>query len=267
MKKIPLTSVTSGLGIEVLPDLYCLSVQIANVCFIGDPRQTNEFILIDAGMPNSADLIIKEAKNRFGEDCKLISIILTHGHFDHVGALQELLEKWNVPVYTHSLEEPYLTGKENYPPPNKDIPGLVAKMSPLFPRHSIDVSSNLHILPPSGKLPSLPGWEYIHTPGHTPGHISLFRENDRVLIAGDAFTNVEQESLYEVLTQKQELHGPPAYFTTDWDTAWNSIKTLAILKPNVAICGHGLPIASSDLAAGLHLLARDFDKTEIPSEN
>lgn len=266
MDKMPLTSITNGIGIEVLPDLYCLSVQIVNVCFIGNPREANEFVLIDAGMPNSADLIIKEALNRFGENCKLTSIILTHGHFDHVGALNELTKKWDVPIYAHPLEEPYLTGKTDYPPPNPHIPGLVAKMSPLFPRHSIDISSRLHVLSEENtELPTLHNWRYIHTPGHTPGHISLFREEDRALIAGDAFTNVEQESLYDVLTQKEEMHGPPAYFTTDWDTAWNSVKTLASLKPNSAIFGHGLPLTSSDLVTNLDRLARDFAKTEIPN--
>lgn len=51
------------------------------------------------------------------------------------------------------------------------------------------------------------GFRWIHTPGHSPSHISLFREEDGCLIVGDAFVTVKQESLYKVLTQELELAG------------------------------------------------------------
>jgi glyoxylase-like metal-dependent hydrolase (beta-lactamase superfamily II) len=260
---MPLTSVTSGIGIEVLPDLYCFPVQIVNICYVGYP-ETNEFILVDAGMPDSHEMIIAEAEKRFGTNAVLKAIVLTHGHFDHVGALEGILKKWDVPVYAHKLEEPYLTGKTDYPPPNPEVEGLVAKMSPLFPRHSIDISNRLQILPEDGSIPLLPEWKFIHTPGHTPGHISLYREQDEALIAGDAFVTVEQESLYEVMTQKQEMHGPPAYFTMDWASASNSVKKLSELKPKVAVTGHGLPMTGTELVESLAKLAVRFDETETP---
>lgn len=261
---MPLTSVSSGVGIEVLPDLYCFPVQVVNICLVGTPG-TNEFVLIDAGMPESHEMIISEIISRFGSDAKLKGIVLTHGHFDHVGALHELLKKWNVPVYAHKLEESYLTGQTDYPPPNTDVPGLVAKMSPFFPRHSINIGESLQIIPKDGSIPILPEWKAIHTPGHTPGHISLYREQDGALIAGDAFVTVEQESLYDVLTQKQEFHGPPAYFTIDWHAASDSVKKLSILKPTVAITGHGLPVTGKELIENLTTLADAFDETEIPA--
>jgi glyoxylase-like metal-dependent hydrolase (beta-lactamase superfamily II) len=62
----------------------------------------------------------------------------------------------------------------------------------------------------------MPEWRYMHTPGHTSGHISLFRNEDGVLLAGDAFVTTNQESLIAVMTQKKELHGPPKYFTYNW---------------------------------------------------
>jgi glyoxylase-like metal-dependent hydrolase (beta-lactamase superfamily II) len=263
VEKMPMTSITSGLGIEVVPDVFCLSVQIVNVIFIGT-KGSNEFVLVDAGMPDSHHLIISEAEKRFGENCKPTSIVLTHGHFDHVGAIEGLLKKWDVPVYAHSLEKPYLTGASDYPAPNPKAEGLVAKMSPMFPRHSIDIGSNLTILENDGKIPTLPSWRFIHTPGHTPGHISLFRDEDRALIVGDAFTTVEQESLYDVMTQKQEMHGPPAYFTTDWHAAEESVKKLEALQPSIAVSGHGLPMADDELTTNLKKLVENFAETEVP---
>lgn len=261
---MPLTSITSGMGLEVAPDVYCFSVQIVNVVFLGNPKESNEFVLIDAGMPGAEEVIIGEAIKRFGENCKPLGIVLTHGHFDHVGALQELINKWDVPVYAHPLEQPYLNGKSDYPPPNPKAEGLVAKMSPLFPRHSIDIGSHLQLLNGDGSVPCLPNWRYLHTPGHTPGHISLFRDSDQFLIAGDAITTVEQESLYDVITQKQEIHGPPAYFTQDWEAAEQSVKKIEALQPEATITGHGLPMTGKELQSNLKILADNFRETEIP---
>ncbi|RBW71162.1 MBL fold metallo-hydrolase [Bacillus taeanensis] len=264
---MPVTSVTSGIGLEVTKDVFCLPVQIVNVCFIGNPTTSNTFVLIDAGMPNSAEIIIREAEERFGQNCRAEAIILTHGHFDHVGAVLELTEKWNTTVYAHSLELPYLTGKADYPPADPEADsGMIAKMSPIFPRHSINLKNHIRALPDNGRVPELKDWRWIHTPGHTPGHISLFREGDRFLIAGDAFTTVKQESLFKVVTQQPELNGPPAYFTPDWKAASHSVKQLAELNPWSAVTGHGRPMSGEELTAGLQTLAANFDKTEIPKQ-
>lgn len=113
-KYIPATSVNSGAGTEVLPDIYCHTIQIVNICFVQDP-ETKSFVLIDAGMPKSADKIIAVTEERFGKNSRPKAIILTHGHFDHVGGLVDLVKHWNVPVYAHKLELPFLTGKRVIP--------------------------------------------------------------------------------------------------------------------------------------------------------
>ena len=117
--------------------------------------------------------------------------------------------------------------------------GLVAKISPLFPNEPVDLGNNVEPLPSDGSIPNMPGWQWIHTPGHSPGHISLFREKDHSLIVGDAFVTVKQDSLYNVLTQELEISGPPRYLTTDWGAAKESVIRLEALKPKIAITGHG----------------------------
>ncbi|MDQ0258062.1 glyoxylase-like metal-dependent hydrolase (beta-lactamase superfamily II) [Evansella vedderi] len=263
-KVIPATSITDGVGIEVLPDLYCYNVQIVNIAFVGN-KNDNEFILIDAGMPNTADRIIREAEERFGVNCRPKAVILTHGHFDHVGAVIEIVEHWNVPVFAHQLEIPYLTGEKRYPDPDPTVEGgIIAKVSPLFPIEPINLGTYVKPLPSDGSVPEMPEFKWIHTPGHTPGHISLFREKDRALIVGDAFVTVKQENLYDVLTQEQEISGPPRYLTPDWNSSWASVKKLAALHPSVAVTGHGLPMAGEALKENLTKLAADFDKLAIP---
>jgi glyoxylase-like metal-dependent hydrolase (beta-lactamase superfamily II) len=262
-KYIPVTSISSGIGQEVTNDIYCYPIQVVNICMVGEVSKGN-WTLIDCGMPKSADKIIAEAKGRFGSHPPQ-AIVLTHGHFDHVGAIIELVEYWNVPVYAHELELPYLTGKQSYPEPDASVEGgLVAKMSPYFPNESIQLGDAVQALPSDGTIPGMPEWRWIHTPGHTPGHVSFFREADRALIVGDAFVTVKQESLYKVFTQEQEISGPPRYLTTDWEQAFHSVKKLAELQPAVAVTGHGYPIYGEELTEGLTRLVRDFDKIAVP---
>ena len=71
-----------------------------------------------------------------------------------------------VPDWTTKLSEPDPTVEG----------GMVAKMSPLFPNEPIDLGNNVKALPTDGTVPHMPEFRWIHTPGHTPGHISLFRE-------------------------------------------------------------------------------------------
>ncbi|MED4073383.1 MBL fold metallo-hydrolase [Priestia endophytica] len=260
---IPVTSVQSGEGVEVTPDLYSYTTQIVNVCFIGGKGE--EFVLVDAGMPGSAQRIISEIENRFGSNARPKAILLTHAHFDHVGALLELLHHWDVPVYAHKAELPYLQGEKDYERPDQTVEGgMVVKMSPLFPTESINISSRVSPLHDDGSIPELPEWEWIHTPGHTEGHVSFFRQRDRALIVGDAFITTKQENLFDVITQKLEISGPPRYLTTDWKAAKKSVEHLASLHPEVAITGHGKPVEGKWLAEHLALLARDFDRIAIP---
>ncbi|QQE74923.1 MBL fold metallo-hydrolase [Brevibacillus composti] len=261
---IPVTSIASGLGQEVAPDVYALCVQVVNLCFVGDPL-TKKWVLVDAGMPRSTPDILAHVGDRFGQDARPEAIILTHGHFDHIGAVQELSSLWDVPVYAHELEKPYLDGTANYPEPDSTVEGgMVAKMSPMFPNGGIDLGHRLRVLPPDGTVPHMPGWRWIHTPGHAPGHISLFREEDRTLIAGDAFVTVRQDSLYQVLTQTVEISGPPRYLTTDWEAAKESVIKLEALRPACAITGHGFPVYGEQLSSGLARLVRDFDSIAVP---
>ncbi|KAA9005033.1 MBL fold metallo-hydrolase [Paenibacillus spiritus] len=262
--RIPATSITSGTGVEVAEDLYGYTVGIVNIALVGRPGGPG-YVLVDAGMPGSVDSIVEAAEERFGKGSRPDAIVLTHGHFDHVGAIVELLERWDVPVYAHPLELPFLTGEESYPEPDPSVEGgILAKISSVFPNEPIQLGSRIQALPEDGIVPHLPGFRWIHTPGHAPGQVALFREADRALIAGDAFITVRQDSLYKVLVQKTEVCGPPRYFTADWKAARESVLRLAALRPAMAITGHGRPMAGEELAEGLERLTRTFDQTAVP---
>lgn len=262
---VPLTSIKSGQGQAPLEDVYCLTTQIVNVYFVGQPGEGNPWVLVDAGLAGNAKTIVEAAGERFGADNPPQAIVLTHGHFDHVGALSDLLEQWNVPVYAHGDELAYLTGQRRYEGPYPDVGGgLISRLSRFFPDSPIDISDHVHALPEDHTVPCLSDWEWVHTPGHTPGHVSFFRAGDRALIAGDAFVTVHQEALYDVLTQRVEISGPPRYFTSDWVRARQSVERLAAMNPGTAMTGHGVPMQGTALAEQLAHLATHFDEIAAP---
>jgi len=261
----PMTTVRSGIEEEVASDILCLTTQIVNICMIGEPRQNSNWLLVDAGMPHSAELIIETAERRFGKNNPPNAIVLTHGHFDHIGAITELIEYWKVKVFAHEDELPFLIGKANYPEGDTEVKGLVAKLSPLFPNHGVNLENHIQALPSNGSIPGMADWCWLHTPGHTPGHISLLREKDKTIIVGDAFTTVKQESLYHVIMQDTVVSGPPAYFTMDWNAAWDSVKKIEAFKPKIAVTGHGAPIEGDYLRKELSNLAQNFSKIAIPA--
>ena len=250
---------------DVAPDVAGLKIVFVNVYFIGEPRPGGDWVLVDAGLQNSAATIRSEAERLFGPDNPPKAILLTHGHFDHVGALPDLLKDWDAPVYTHPLELPFLQGKASYPPPDPAVGGGgMALLSWLFPTSSPSLGDRVRAYPSDCTVPELPDWRVIHTPGHSPGHVSLFRPNDRALIAGDAFTMTNQNGVFEVMTQKEEMHGPPMYFTIDWVAAKDSVRKLASLNPTAAGTGHGKAISGPQLPQRLDSLLQHFDETEVP---
>lgn len=252
---------------NVTSDIILLEFPLVNVFIVKIPSDSNEWVLIGAGMAHTGKEIIQAAEQMFGKGSQPKAIILSHGHFDHVGALLELINQWDVPIYAHILEQPYLTGAMDYPPADPTVnDGLIAKISPTFPNKGIDLGSNIKPLPADGTIPYMPGWRWIHTPGHSPGHVSLYRESDKVLIAGDAITTLKQDYAESVLTKKREINGPPAYFTKDWQSAEKSVNTLKDLNPQVVVSHHGLPMKGQELTQQLTNLAENFSRIAIPKE-
>ncbi|HEY4085677.1 MAG TPA: MBL fold metallo-hydrolase [Bryobacteraceae bacterium] len=248
---------------RIAADVTGLRILLVNLFGISGPA--GKWILVDSGLPHSHDHIQKWVDSHFGIGARPEFIVLTHGHFDHAGSVEWLSADWSVPVYVHSLELPYVTGKSEYPSPDPSVGGgLMSLLSRLYPRGPVDITQHVRVLPEDGTIPGFPDWRWIHTPGHTPGHVSLFRENDRTLIVGDAFATTKQESFLAIASQRPELHGPPAYFTTDWDAARDSVRKLAALRPVTVAAGHGQPLCGADVADQLDRLARDFDSVARP---
>src|SRR5689334_22092208 len=106
---------------ELTTDVACVEFTIANVYLAGRPGSS--WVLIDAGCPVNAAAIRQAAAERYGPHSRPEAIVLTHGHFDHTGSAPALAEAWDVPVYAHPLETPFLSGKSAYPPKDPTVGG------------------------------------------------------------------------------------------------------------------------------------------------
>ncbi len=245
---------------QIAPGVIRMSVGIANIYFAG--AKGTPWFLVDSGTPGYASKIQQAAGDLYGADTAPEFILLTHGHFDHAGSALQLAEAWHVPIYAHRLEKPYLTGMSPYPPQDPTVGGAMAFLSRFFSTQSIRLQPHLRELPGDGEMPGHPEWEWVFTPGHAPGHISLYHPKLRVLLAGDAFTTVDVDSPFSLVTQARQISRPPAPFTCDWVAARDSVRLLSKLRPEVVGCGHGAPMSGSDVCNELNDLAVNFPMPE-----
>lgn len=250
---------------QVAQGVWGMKLFFVNIYMIANRRGIRQgWTLVDTGPKGSAGKIIAMAEALFGVGTQPLAIVLTHGHPDHAGSVEELLKHWDVPVYSHQLEIPYLSGIASYPPPDPTVGGLMSLLSTFFSMEPINIGSKLRIIDTCEGFPEIPEWKIIHTPGHSPGHISLFLPLNTTLIAGDAFATTRSESLICQLSGIKRLSGPPKFITTDWIQAAESVRKLAELEPRIVATGHGPVMRGRELQLALKNLADNFDQTAIP---
>jgi glyoxylase-like metal-dependent hydrolase (beta-lactamase superfamily II) len=219
-----------------------------------------EFVLVDTGVRPALGQL-KAAAAELGRPP--VAIVLTHGHIDHVGCAGELARGWNVSVYAGKLEKPFLVGEDYYPPGDPTVGGALAQVSRALPPQKFDISDVLEIYPEDGKLDVLKGWQIIETPGHSPGHVSLWHEDDRVLLAGDALCTADMDSFVGMATLKPTQFargGTP--FVPDWGAMKHSLGKLADLEPATVAAGHGIPITGGDVPEQLREFYHNFTPPE-----
>ena len=241
---------------EVAPGVLRLPLRLVNAYLVGEPG--GPWALVDAGLPTSADSIRRAAAARYGAGARPEAILLTHGHADHAGSARYLAGLWDVPVYAHALERPYLTRERPYPPFDAEAPGPLGPLSRWLPERAPDLSGRVFALPPGGGVPGLADWRWTATPGHTPGHVCYWRASDRVLLAGDAVATMNLDSALCYAPRPPGLYRPPAPFTSDWAAAEASVRRLADQAPRVVAAGHGRAYAKEDAADRLARLADEM---------
>ena len=203
----------------------------------------DEVTVIDTGLPNHREIILKAASQAGRKPDEVRHILLTHHHADHTGSLAELMGATSAKAYIHPLDAAVVRGEKPAPGPNREnlagriLGPLMARITPkLQPIEALEETND------GDEVPAAGGLKAIHTPGHTSGHLAfLWPQNGGVLFAGDAAGNIFGL-------------GPPisalgAMFTEDVACAKESFRKLAALEFDIACFGHGGPIKGKAHAA------------------
>lgn len=198
-----------------------------NAYLIGD-------VLVDTGIKQSAGKIARMLEGR-----TVSAIALTHAHGDHAGAMERLAAQFGVPVWCGAADREAAESGRLVLSPTLSRPGLTAVANAAA---GFDGTPVARTLSEGDSLTA--GFTVLHTPGHSPGHVSFWRETDRTLICGDVFFNLH------VLTTVPGLRQPPDLFTPDPARNRESERRLAALEPASVGFGHG-PVLSDDAAGTL----------------
>jgi glyoxylase-like metal-dependent hydrolase (beta-lactamase superfamily II) len=216
---------------EIVPGLWDID-EIGNVvhCFLW--QWQDGVTLIDTGMPGNTEKILAAVRQLGYQPADVKRIIITHGDVDHMGSARELKRATRAPIACHTVESELLQHPNRRKPINSLL-GMILRpvyaAANLFPGLRAEPVKPDQLLVEGETTPE--GFLVIHTPGHTPGHISLLEQEKRVLIVGDAMNN-----------RGGQLHRPPVLFTPDPVNAIKSIQKLGGKYAgdfDVAVFGHG----------------------------
>jgi len=219
-------------------------------------HNSSEKILIDAGFPGTLPLI-EDAVKALGLSLEgLNAIIITHSDIDHIGGLHELKEKYpSAKVYSSEIEAQYISGKEKpirlqYYENNSTLLSDAQKqwMSNIKGMFKFLKYVPVDITFPKDESPNyFEDVEIIHTPGHLPGHISVYVKDKKILISGDAITVNNGE--LDINTTA----------TIDLKTAIQSIKKLLSYEINEIVCYHG-GVLKGNIRENINKLINKYDK-------
>lgn len=211
-------------------------------------------ILVDVGMPGQLQDIeaaLAKAGIRLNQ---LTGVILTHQDIDHIGSIQEVLAAVGkpIPVYAHKADKPYIEGDKE---PIKMTKERVAQMVANLPEDVKKQVEAVFLNPPTAKvtdviqegdiLPICGGITVIFTPGHTPGHVSLFHNPSQTLITGDA-----------TVSENGKILGPNPQATPDMAEALESQNKFLDFDIRQAICYHG-GLCTEDVNGQFQALAQN----------
>lgn len=210
---------------EIMPKVHLVPDVIANPYLI---VESNGLTLIDTGLPGSQKKILRYISDRGYSAKDLKRIIITHSDMDHVGGLAPLQRVSGARVYSSAVEaEAIAKGVSSRPLRAMKLRRriLFTLLGRFFRPAPVRVDE---IITDGQTLDVLGGLQVLATPGHTPGHVSLYSPSTGILFVGDS-----------IVSHDAGLVGSVPANTWNQDQAAASVKKQAALRPRVVCSGHG----------------------------
>lgn len=192
---------------------------LINVYLVGD-------VLVDAGVATDKRRILKQLR---GRDVKAHA--LTHAHIDHFGASHAVCSELDIPLWSGEKDIAAVESGRMV----SALPVFGQRMVPAAKAHPVDRALR--------EGDEVAGFEVLFTPGHSPGHVSYWRESDRVLICGDVMWG------YNPFLMRGPVREPFTSFSPDPKLNRESARRLAMLRPELVLFGHGPPLRDPDVFA------------------
>jgi glyoxylase-like metal-dependent hydrolase (beta-lactamase superfamily II) len=216
--------IANGVYVLTIPRSPQEAGSYLNLTLIVD--EENGTTLVDAGLPDQTEAIGAALVEAGIGVRDLRRIIFTHQDLDHVGSGAALVRQSGARVLAHSADTPYIEGRLRPLKPTPEMLEQRPQMREVLERlEPVGVDEQVEN---GSRLDLAGGTQVIFTPGHTPGHISLYLEGSKVLVAGDALT-----------ADRGYLNVPNPLATLDMRTAMQSVKRLAYLDVDTIVCYHG----------------------------
>jgi glyoxylase-like metal-dependent hydrolase (beta-lactamase superfamily II) len=230
--------------VHVLPLPMARDGQVAffNVTLILDPAAGAT--LVDTGLPGHQDAIASALAEVGLQIADLRRVIITHQDFDHVGSLRAVVDICGAEVLAHAAEVPTIDGTRL---PRFAAPEVLEQRPELRPVVAAFQPTAVDTpLQDGDRLDIAGGVRVVFTPGHTPGHASLYLERSKTLITGDALS-----------AEDGRLSGPNPGATIDMAEAARSARKLAALDVAAIVCYHG-GVVSDDANGQLRRVADEL---------
>ncbi|MED1780470.1 MBL fold metallo-hydrolase [Brevibacillus fortis] len=234
--------------------MYNGSAQVITPVLLQDEH---EMILVDCGYPDFLPLLQEAAYKQHLNLGALTKVIVTHHDMDHIGSLAALKRAYpHLEIIAYESEAPYIAGKKT----SLRLQQAQSTLDQLSADEKQQAEQFIHFLQSiepiavdrtvtnHEHLPWCGGIEIVHTPGHMPGHISLYVTASKMLIAGDAV--VIENGRLEIAN--------PAY-TLDMQEATRSIRNLLEYDIEQLICYHG-GVFQGDIKQALRELIQAYDQ-------